>query len=146
MRKISNNGLRLIMRFEGFSSNIYKDVAGFPTIGYGHLVSPHEFSSFQQAITKNKAEELLSQDIRISEIAVSRLIKSSINQNQFDALVSFTFNLGEAALQRSTLRQKVNRSEHEQVPTEFLRWIYAGNRKVSGLIRRRQAEANLYIS
>lgn len=63
---------------------------------------------------------------------------------RFDALVSFTFNLGGGALQRSTLRRKVNREEHEDVPREFLRWVWAGGRKLRGLVRRREAEALLY--
>ena len=68
----------------------------------------------------------------------------SLNNNQFDTLVSFTFNVGFDALQRSTLRRKINREEHDSVPAEFMRWVYAGARKVTGLIRRRKLEAELY--
>lgn len=79
-----------------------------------------------------------------AERAVLRLISVPLTDGQFDALVSFTFNLGAGALQRSTLRRKVNREEHEDVPAEFLRWVWAGGRKLNGLIRRRRAEATLY--
>jgi lysozyme len=80
----------------------------------------------------------------IAEQAVCRLVKVPLTDGQFDALVSFTFNLGSGALQRSTLRRKVNREEHEEVPREFLRWVWAGGRKLKGLVRRRAAEADLY--
>ena len=70
----------------------------------------------------------------------------NLKQEQFDALVSFTFNVGAAALQRSTLRQKINRQEHEYVPKELMRWVYAGGNIMPGLVRRRMAELDLYIS
>jgi lysozyme len=146
MRHITEKGLELIKSFEGFSPTIYLDSAGLPSIGYGHLILPHEYPPFKNGITKSEAEALLKADVRAAENAVSRLITSPINQNQFDALVSFTFNLGAGALQRSTLRAKVNRADHGSVPAEFLRWVYAEGRKTAGLIRRRQAEAELYIS
>lgn len=74
-----------------------------------------------------------------------RLIQVPLNDNQFDALVSFTFNLGAGALQRSTLRRRVNREEHEVVPAEFRRWVWAGGRKLKGLVWRREAEAARYM-
>lgn len=145
MHHITARGLELIKNFEGFSPVIYSDSASLPTIGYGHLIKPNEKELFKAGITKSKAEELLKADVIIAERAVLRLITATLNDNQFDALVSFTFNLGAATLQRSTLRAKVNRSEHESVPTEFLRWVYAGGKRIIGLIRRRQAEADLYV-
>ena len=146
MRHITNNGLKLVKSFEGFSSKIYLDSAGLQTIGYGHLILPHEKSSFKNVLSISEAESILKQDLAIAENAVARLIKIPLNNKQFDALVSFTFNVGAAALQRSTLRHKVNRSEHEQVPAEFIRWVYANGRKIPGLIRRRIAEAELYCA
>ncbi len=146
MRHITARGLELIKSFEGFSPVIYLDSAGLPTIGYGHLIKPNEKELFKKGITKSEAEELLKADAIIAERAILRLITESLNDNQFDALVSFTFNLGAGSLQRSTLKAKVNRAEHEQVPAEFLRWVYAGGRKISGLIIRRKFEAELYLS
>ncbi len=142
-RHISANGIALIKQFEGFSSKIYLDRAGLETIGYGHLISPHEKSSFKNGISEAKAETLLQQDLLVAENAVILLIKVLLSNNQFDALVSFTFNLGVGVLQRSTLRCKINREEHDQVPAEFLRWIYADGKKLSGLIKLRKAEAQL---
>jgi len=69
----------------------------------------------------------------------------ALDDGQFDALVSFTFNLGSGALQRSTLRRRVNREEHEAAPAEFRRWVWAGGRRLKGLMRRREAEAQLYV-
>jgi len=145
-RHITDNGLKLITSFEGFSSTIYKDSASLPTIGYGHLILPQELTSFESGITKSQAEVLLKADLQVAECAVSRLIKIPLSQNQFDSLVSFTFNLGSATLQRSTLRAKVNRAEHDSVPVEFMRWVYAGGKIISGLVKRRQVEASLYSS
>jgi lysozyme len=77
---------------------------------------------------------------------VLRLIAVPLTAGQFDALVSFTFNLGGGALQRSTLRRKVNREEHAAVPAELMEWVWAGGRKLKGLVRRREAEAALYLA
>lgn len=84
-------------------------------------------------------------DLSKIEYIVQRNIQVELNQGQFDALISFTFNLGAASLQRSTLRQKINRYEHEDVPKEFMRWIYAGGKILAGLIARRKAEAEMYV-
>ncbi len=146
MRHITKKGLELIKSYEGFSSVIYRDSAGLPTIGYGHLITSSEKNLFTAGITKSKAEELLKADVITAERAVTRLITVPLNDNQFDSLVSFTFNLGAAVLQRSTLRATVIRAEHEQVPLEFLRWVFADGRKIPGLVRRRQTEAELYFS
>lgn len=146
MRHITDNGLKLIKSFEGFSPTIYLDSAGLETIGYGHLILPHEKSSFKKGISLAQAESLLKQDLAIAEKAVARLIKTSLTNNQFDVLVSFTFNVGAAALQRSTLRHKVNRNEHENVPDELIKWVYANGEKLPGLLQRRLMEGHLYSS
>jgi lysozyme len=89
---------------------------------------------------------LLIKDVLSAEKSVLRLIQAPLTDGQFDALVSFTFNLGGGALQRSTLRRKVNRQEHEDVPAEFMKWVWAGGKKLRGLVRRREAETRLYLS
>lgn len=142
--KTSPYGLRLIAQFEGFSPTVYADAAGLPTIGYGHLLRAGE--RFDAPISRAQAEDLLRADVGLAERSVQRWIGVPLSQPQFDALVSFTFNLGGGALQRSTLRQKVNRAEHDEVPQEFMRWVWAGGRRLNGLIRRRQAEAMLYAA
>lgn len=142
MRHMTQQGLDLIKHFEGFKSQSYLCPAGYPTIGYGHVIKPQE--DFSKGVNKALAEDLLRHDVQLAEQAVLRLIKVPLSNGQFDALVSFTYNLGSGALQRSTLRQKVNQEEHADVPAEFMRWVYAGGYKLPGLVKRRQAEAELY--
>lgn len=137
--KISTDGLRLIARFEGFSTVPYVCPAGYWTIGYGHLAD-----RAHRPVTKEEAVVLLRQDATAAEAAVDKFIVAPLFQHQFDALVSFTFNLGSAALQRSSLRRIINRGEHEAVPGELLKWVFAGGRKLPGLARRRAAEARVY--
>lgn len=146
MRHVTEEGLDLIKRFEGFSSRIYICPAGYPTIGYGHVVLAHEREQFAAGITQAEATDILRQDVGIAERAVLRLISVTLTGGQFDALVSFTFNLGAGALQRSTLRRKANRGEHECVPAELLKWVWAAGKKLPGLVRRRQAEVVAYAS
>jgi len=142
MRNITQNGLDLIKRFEGFSRTLYFCPAGYPTIGYGHVAKDDE--DFSAGIDEAQAEELLRHDAQIAERTVLRLINVPLTDGQFDALVSFTYNLGGGALQRSTLRRKINREEHAEVPEQFMRWVWAGGRKLKGLVRRRAAESCLY--
>lgn len=141
MRHITQDGIDLIKRFEGFSSTVYICPAGYRTIGYGHLVRSGE--SFNE-ISETEAEELLCKDVESAERAVLRLVNVPLTDGQFDALVSFTYNLGPGALQCSTLRRKVNRQAHREVPAQLVRWVWAGGRKLNGLIRRRAVEAKLY--
>lgn len=141
MRQICEEGLALIKRFEGFSAEPYADVAGKMTVGYGHLLRDEEQ---QTTLTKAQAGELLRQDLVVAERAVQRFITVELTDFQFAALVSFTFNLGAGALQRSTLRQVVNRDEHMRVAYELRRWVWAGGKKWLGLLRRREAEICLY--
>lgn len=146
MRQITEQGLNLIKRFESFAPEIYLDAAGLPTIGYGHLLRPGEAEMFAGGISEDAAEELLIKDVGVAERAVLRLINVPLDDGQFDALVSFTFNLGSGALQRSTLRRKVNRQEDGEVAAEFMKWVWAGGRKLRGLVRRRKAEVEIYLN
>lgn len=143
-RKVCREGIELICRFEGFSPKVYVCPAGYPTIGYGHVVLPHEKALFAGGITKQEAESILQMDVRKAAAAVERLITVTLNDYQFAALVSFTFNLGSGALQRSSLRTKLNRGEYAAISPEFMRWVWAGGRKMAGLIKRRDAEAALF--
>ena len=146
MRHLTDDGLALIKRFEGFVPEIYVCPGGWPTIGYGHVVRDDERQRFGDGIDEATAEELLRRDVETAERAVLRLIWVPLEDGRFDALSSFAFNLGAGALQRSTLRRKVNRQEHGAVPAELRRWVYAGGHKLKGLIRRREAEVELYAS
>ena len=141
--KISENGLNLIKHFEGFSESPYLCPAGYFTIGYGHVIGEAERTTLSR-VSAAEAEDFLKMDARIAEQAVSRVIDVLLTQNQFDALVSFTFNLGAACLQRSTLRQVLNRGEYEAAPAQMQRFVWGGGRKLPGLIRRRAAEGALF--
>ncbi len=137
----SDIGIALIKTFEKISLKPYICPRGCLTIGYGHKV---ENTTNWEVISKEKAHEMLLKDLQIAENSVLRTIKVSLNQNQFDALVSFTFNVGGAALQRSTLRQKINRETFKEAKEEFGRWVYCNNNKVKGLIWRRKVESELF--
>ena len=142
MRRISQQGLVLIKHFEGFSAMPYDCPAGYQTIGFGHVIRDDE--DFSGGIDRLWAEQLLKRDVWNAESAVQRLISAPLTQGQFDALVSFTFNLGSGALQRSTLRRKVNEELHTDAVDEFKRWVYANGRKMKGLVRRRASESLYY--
>lgn len=146
MRHITEEGLRLIKHFEGLSLEPYQCQAGVWTIGYGHTGAMIDKNT--PKITEQQAEELLRHDVEKFEKAVLRLINRPLTDNQFNALVSFAFNLGAGNLQASTLRMKCNRGEDDQVPLEFLKWNKVRINGIlvisSGLARRRAAEAGMY--
>jgi len=142
MHRFTNKkGIELIKNFEGFKAEPYVCAGGFLTIGYGHKLLP---SDRYQVITESKAEEVLLKDLLKSERAVLKYITVELTDNQFAALVSFTFNLGPAALQRSILRQKINYELYHEAAKEFMKWVYAGGRKLTGLVYRRKIESRLF--
>lgn len=143
--KTSQNGITLIKSFEGLRLSAYRCPAGHLTIGYGHTSNVHE----GMTITEQQAEKLLKQDIYFAELAVDMLGK--LTQNQYDALVSFVFNVGNRAFSSSRLRRYVLADPNDPaIRQEFLRWIYItvkGKKQVSkGLQNRRHAESNLYFN
>jgi len=145
-RQINQAGIDLIKHFEGFKPEAYLDPIGIPTIGYGHIegVTRQDVSN-RRTITEAQADQFLREDLAIAEAAVERLIAVPLNANQFSALVSFTFNLGAGNLQASTLRRKLNAGDYGAVPSEMARWVRADGRILSGLVRRRGAEADLFM-
>ena len=144
VRQVPQEAIDLIKRFEGFRAKKYYCVAGYPTIGWGHVLKKGQENLVE--VTEAEAEDLLRHDVLLAAASVCRLITVPLSDNQYSALVDFAFNLGGGALQRSTLRAKCNREEHGDVPDEFRRWVYAGGRKLKGLILRRNTEANLYAT
>lgn len=142
-RFTNQKGIELIKHFEGFRSEPYVCAGGYLTIGFGHKLLP---SDRFKSLTMEKAEKLLRKDLLRIERSVIKYINHELNDNQFAALVSFTFNLGPAALQRSSLRAKVNYGEFKEAAKEFKKWVYAGGRKLSGLKRRRTIESKLFLS
>ena len=144
MRFITPAGVSLIKSFESFRSLDYLCPAGIHTIGYGHVIRPGE--RFDLPLTPEEAEELLMHDVVAAQRSVLHLISVPLSDAQYDALVSFAFNLGGGSLQRSTLRQKVNRQEDDEVPDEFMKWVRCKGRILPGLVRRRRAEAAFYAA
>jgi lysozyme len=142
--RLSDTGLSLIKRFEGFRSHVYLDVAGLPTIGYGHRLLASE--SFPSGITVERAIEILTNDVLAAESAILRHVKAPLTQGQFDALVDFVFNLGAERLANSTLLAKLNLQQYEAAAEQLLRWDHAGMIEIEGLKARRQAEFALWSS
>lgn len=137
---ISQNGLELIKHFEGCELEAYKCAAGVWTIGYGHIKTAEE----GMVISQSYADELLEGEIVEYEDYVNTAVTAPLSQDQFDALVSWTFNLGNGNLNASTMLKVLNRGEYEEVPNQMKRWNKAGGKVLEGLIRRREAEANLF--
>jgi len=145
-RKINDAGLDLIKTFEGLRLLCYDDGVGVATIGYGHTRSVSRSDIGHRRITKEKAEKLLQDDVSTSERAVEQYISVALNDNQFAALVSFTFNLGAGSLKQSTLRRKLNTGDYDAVPSELARWVRAGGQTLNGLVKRRRAEGELFTT
>ena len=137
-------GQALIKKWEGFSLTPYICPAGLPTIGWGHVISAADAAKYAGGITEEAANALFALDVRIAERGVASLITAPLTANQFAALVSFTFNLGAGRLRASTLRRKINARDYQNAADEFSRWVFAGGRKLTGLVRRRAEEKELF--
>lgn len=148
--KTSNKGLELIKRFEGWFPSPYLDPIGIPTIGYGftyYLPSMRKVTMQDRPISLQEGEDMLKHVLVRYENDVKRFVKKTLTQNQFDALVSFTYNLGGANLAKSTLLKKINANPDDPtIRDEFAKWRLAGGKVFKGLERRRKAEADLYFT
>lgn len=147
MMKTSDTGLALIQEFEGLRLKAYYDAVGVPTIGYGHTKTvTAEMVESGHTISRTEALRLLIADLTDAERAVNRLVAQPLSQWQFDAFVSLTFNIGVGALQRSTARRLHNNAAPAtEVAAAFRLWNRAGGKVLPGLVRRRDAEAELYL-
>ena len=140
--KISAAGIELLKQFEGCRLTAYQDSVGVWTIGFGTTTGVKE----GQTISQVKAEEYLRFDLAIFEKAVTESLKVPVNQNQFDALVSFTYNVGVSAFRSSTLLNLINeKTDKKVVAAEFSKWVKAGNQTLPGLVSRRKAESELFL-
>ena len=141
--QVSSVGRKAIEGYEGLRLTAYQDSVGVWTIGYGHTgPDVHEGLT----ITQEQADQLLSADLHKFEEGVSHLVRVPINQNQFDALVSFAFNLGLGSLGRSTLLKLLNSRDYKGAADQFLKWIYAGHEELPGLVIRRRAERAMFLT
>ncbi|MBW4233173.1 lysozyme [Enterobacter roggenkampii] len=147
MMQTSDKGIALIKQFEGCRLTAYQDSVGVWTIGYG-WTKPVDGKPIRAGMTikQETAERLLKTGLVSYENEVSRLVKVDLTQGQFDALVSFTYNLGARSLSTSTLLRKLNAGDYAGAADEFLRWNKAGGKVLNGLTRRREAERALFLS
>lgn len=139
---ISKKGIDLIKRFEGCRLKAYRCPAGVWTIGYGHTGNVKS----TDVITQEKAEEILKRDLKVHEDNVKRVVKIALTQNQFDALVSFEFNVGYGAFANSTLLKLLNSGNYNAAAKQFERWVHVGDNILEGLMKRRKAEKELFLS
>ena len=125
----------------------YEECKGFPTIGYGHLVTEDEQSQglYLEGIDEAGALELLSGDLTAAEDIVNKLVVVELNEDQFDALVDFTFNVGGGNLKSSTLLKFLNQGNFDAVPEQMLRWNKSKGKVMEGLNRRRTDEGELFM-
>ena len=140
----SQKGIDLIKRYEGLVTHSYFCPAGYLTIGYGHVKGVKK----GDAVTEAQAENLLKQDLTTFEQGLCKMLNAeelNVTQNQFDALISFAFNLGLSALAGSTLWRLFTHGDIQGAANEFPKWIYAGGKPLEGLKRRRQAERELFL-
>lgn len=140
-RKVTPFVIEKLKQWEGCRLIAYRDPAGIWTIGYGHT-GPDVKPGMQ--ITQEQADRLLMGDLARFEFAVDRAVKVPLTDNQFGALVSFAFNVGAAAFDKSTLLKRLNQGNYSAVPGELARWNRAGGKQLAGLVNRRAAEAVLW--
>ncbi|CAI2407362.1 lysozyme [Serratia liquefaciens] len=145
--QISKTGIELIKRFEGLELKAYQDSVGVWTIGYG-WTQPVDGKKIcpGMVIDQATADRLLKCGVVQYEQGVNQLVKVKITQGQFDALVSFAYNLGLRSLSTSTLLQKLNAGDKQRAANEFGRWVNAGGKRLEGLVKRRDAERELFLS
>ena len=142
MYTISQAGIDLIKSFEGFRDTAYMDSAGVWTIGYGHTGDVHD----GDVVTDEEAEAMLLDDLSTAATTVNACVPVDLSQGQFDALVSFVFNVGSGAFQRSTLLRDLNAGFYQQAADDLLAWCHAGNTVINGLLTRRRAERALFLN
>jgi lysozyme len=132
----------LTEKFEGLRLSAYLDANKVPTIGYGHTSGV----SLGMTCTQEQADTWLSQDIEWAATCVKNLVKVPLTQNQFDALVDFVYNIGSGNFEKSTLLKVLNQGQYVWAESLFHTWVYAGGVTQSGLVARREAEANMFHS
>lgn len=153
--RIDQVGIDFIKSVEGVKNFVYADSAGLPTIGVGHLLTQDELTSgkihidgkaykYHDGLLDDVIDRLLLRDLHIAELVVNSNVKVKLTQNQYNALVSFVFNVGVGAFRKSTLLRLLNNSDYESVPDQMRRWIFSAGRQIQGLKNRRGKEIELW--
>jgi lysozyme len=145
--RLNQKGIDLMHQFEGLRLNAYLCPANIPTIGWGNtFYESGRKVQMGETITKERADALFLWVANSFAIQVRSMLRVQLNENQFSALVSFAYNVGNANLRTSTLLRLINANPNDpNIRAQFLRWNKAGGREMAGLTRRRQAESNLYF-
>ena len=138
----SSKGIEFLKASEGFRSDPYFDGGGYMTVGYGHLIKSGE--DYGEGLTKEEAERLLEADLQEAETVVEVYVDVPLKQHQYDALVSFAFNVGSSNFKKSTLLRLLNEGKYEEVPKQLLRWNKSGGKVLKGLTKRRKREAEIF--
>lgn len=141
---ISERGLKLIAFFEGFRSKVYKDIAGYETVGFGHKLLSKE--SYLKRITRKQALALLKKDAQSAVSAINKFVKVDLNQNQFDALASFAYNIGRGNFRKSSVVRLINTGSASNIDVfdKLINYSYAGGKFSYSLFYRRIIEGNWY--
>ncbi len=153
--KISEQGKQRLSEWEGMQNQVYQDAADLATIGVGHLLTQQERDcgkilldgasvDYSAGLSNAQVLALLSQDLERFEQRVNSKVSVDLNQNQFDALVAFCFNVGTGAFESSTLLKELNQGHYDAIPAQLQRWVNAGGRPVAGLMNRRNNEIALW--
>ncbi|MEG0906995.1 MAG: glycoside hydrolase family protein [Cellulosilyticaceae bacterium] len=143
---LSDNGMKLLEQFEGLRLEAYLDSASIATIGFGSIRYPNGNKvKLGDKITKAQAKEYKLHDLKEFESTVNTSVKVPLTQNQYDALVSLSYNIGSSAFKNSTLLKKLNNGDYKGAAEQFLVWNKVNSKKVQGLVNRREAERNLFI-
>ena len=155
---ISDACIKMIKHHEGVKATPYRCPARLWTVGVGHVIDPNHArvpfadrlnlelpAGWNRTLSQDEIDEILRQDLRRFEAGVKRLCPEGLDQGKFDALVSFSFNVGLGSLQKSSLRMKHNRGDYEGAAEEFLKWAKAGGKVLKGLLKRREDEKALYL-
>jgi GH24 family phage-related lysozyme (muramidase) len=147
---ISDQGIAFIKKYEGFKSNVYNDVAGYPTIGYGHKLTREEIQTDEYAngITEEQATDLMRKDLEPAEQTVNNYVIYSLMHPQYDMLVSFVYNIGAAAFKKSSVLKVLNRygPNNEFYKNKYMQWVHVNKKPVQGLINRREAELKIFYN
>ena len=153
--KMSEHGRELLSQWEGIKEKAYVNADGNKTIGVGHILTTSEKSlgsisineervDYSRGLTKKQIMGLLAQDLERLEKTINEKVAAHLDQNQFDALVSFSFNIGVEAFIGSTLLKKLNAGLYDEIPDEMMKWTKSGGKTILGLVNRRQHEINLW--
>ena len=148
MAQIDRTTIDFLKELEGVEFKAYDDGAGYMTIGVGHLIKPNESHLLTATLDSVDVDHLLFQDLKEFEIRLKKVIDiKKLTQGQFNALISFAFNVGSTALEKSTLLKKIKaKSSRQEIESEFLKWNKAGGKVMNGLTNRRKKEIKMYFS